>query len=86
MEGYFSSGLFNFLFGFFAGIIYGWNKKILFWVVLGLMGIMLIGVLYLGDEIEKGFNILRFISGVILSTVGMWTGMLLFKSVFEEKE
>ena len=86
MSDYFVRGAIDFLIGFLFGIIYEWNKKILFWIITLSMASLLVAISIYGDKIECGFNLLRFVIGVIFAMIGTIMGIYFYKATLGDME
>lgn len=76
--------IFNFFFGFLAGVILGWSKKAFFWVAVGCALIGLILAIYIEYELEAGLDFIRLILGIAITTFGVFCGERTYNFSFNE--
>lgn len=84
MVGYIASGIISYCSGFLFGVISKWRERFLFWIMIATVIVLLIAFSVAGDEIAGGFDILKFVIGVICSFVGILSGGTIYEEMFHK--
>ena len=79
------------MFSFFMGVLFGvlseWNKRVFFWIIIGVSILAVVTIFGVGmEEIEKSFDVLRHIVGAISTLIGFFAGSKFYQVTIGDKE